>query len=427
MAERVVDFLEPVEIEAQDGRRYPAAAAARRGLVEPVLQQHAVGQAGECVVMGEKARLLEGTDLGGDVGGDAAVAEERPVTPYGLARDAQHVVFAAARLSPIDGVGEWSHGGELGDVVGLGGRPVLRPEQLEQRSADQLLRVELERALAGIRDECQSQLGIGLPDPVRGRLRDVAEPRLALTDLAIDTVAGVDQQCRDAAEQDRPEQPRQHQKQLGPTGVGWSPLDIGRSRAGEARKYRSWPRGIRRLGVEVQTCQPEIRAKVGEKLFRQALREHQRTVAASRHGQRRAGLGHDRSSGRGVEPVHTVEHGEGCRPIVAVELGDQERQLRAEAVARCVGVAGAFDLTEDAPAVLVEHQGQVVAETLIDVAAHIRVGPVGVRLKHQVVDRIVPPGVVPDFVGQRAGDGADTLGNGPCLSRCSASWRCTER
>ena len=50
MAERVVDVLEAVEVEAEHGQALALLQAVERPL-QPLLQQHAVGQLGQNVVM----------------------------------------------------------------------------------------------------------------------------------------------------------------------------------------------------------------------------------------------------------------------------------------------------------------------------------------------------------------------------------------
>ena len=59
MAQRVVDVLEAVEVEAQD-RRWPVASPpAGEHALEPVLEQHTVGQSGQRVVAREERHVLE--------------------------------------------------------------------------------------------------------------------------------------------------------------------------------------------------------------------------------------------------------------------------------------------------------------------------------------------------------------------------------
>ena len=58
MAERVVDVLEAVEIDQEQGAAAGRAALVLQRLVERAPHQHAVGQAGQRIVFGEAVDLL---------------------------------------------------------------------------------------------------------------------------------------------------------------------------------------------------------------------------------------------------------------------------------------------------------------------------------------------------------------------------------
>ena len=57
MAERIVDGLEAVQIDEQDGQLGLVLGRGIHGFAEALLEQRAVGQAGQCIVMGEIAQL----------------------------------------------------------------------------------------------------------------------------------------------------------------------------------------------------------------------------------------------------------------------------------------------------------------------------------------------------------------------------------
>ena len=57
MAQRVVDGLEAVQINEQDGQLGVILGSGIHGLAEALLEQRAVGQAGQCIVVGEIAQL----------------------------------------------------------------------------------------------------------------------------------------------------------------------------------------------------------------------------------------------------------------------------------------------------------------------------------------------------------------------------------
>ena len=72
VAERVVDLLEPVEVHVHERDRAPVTLGARDRAVELFVEQPAVGEVGELVVVGLVAQLLEDRTPLADVreGGD---------------------------------------------------------------------------------------------------------------------------------------------------------------------------------------------------------------------------------------------------------------------------------------------------------------------------------------------------------------------
>jgi len=69
MSEAVVDELEAVEVEEQDGVGVRLAGAdAADGILESAREQFAVGQVREAIVLGEPAEAFAGLDEFGDVG-----------------------------------------------------------------------------------------------------------------------------------------------------------------------------------------------------------------------------------------------------------------------------------------------------------------------------------------------------------------------
>jgi hypothetical protein len=72
VTERVVDFLEVVDIEEHQGRRQASASGLLGFLQQAVLEKHAVGQAGDVVVMGEILQQGCGLFLLGDVADKSA-------------------------------------------------------------------------------------------------------------------------------------------------------------------------------------------------------------------------------------------------------------------------------------------------------------------------------------------------------------------
>jgi hypothetical protein len=82
VAEAVVDLLEPVQVEEEDGHRPGLAFGPPQGVVDPVLEQGPVGQAGQRVVEGLVGELVLQLTALGDVAGvedqaaDAGVVEQ---------------------------------------------------------------------------------------------------------------------------------------------------------------------------------------------------------------------------------------------------------------------------------------------------------------------------------------------------------------
>ena len=107
MAEGVVDVLEAVEVEQQQGRHVAPAADAGDRLLEPLEQQDPVGQPGQGVVHGEILGPAPGLDLGGDVGRGAAVADRLAGgVEHRLAGEADRPVDAVGVLAQRDDVAE---------------------------------------------------------------------------------------------------------------------------------------------------------------------------------------------------------------------------------------------------------------------------------------------------------------------------------
>ena len=96
----VVDCLEAVQIDIRHGQQQAVAAGLRQGVAQPIGQQHAVGQAGERIVVGNEFQLLLVLLLRGDVG------KQRHVMP-GVAgavahgADGQQLGVFFAVLAPV--------------------------------------------------------------------------------------------------------------------------------------------------------------------------------------------------------------------------------------------------------------------------------------------------------------------------------------
>ena len=207
VAEGVVDLLEVIEVEAKDRGPEAAPAGVRQGKVQALAQQHAVRQAGQRVMQRQVLGLRLGLDLGSDVGGRAAIAEKVAAgvedRAAGQAADAGlpiSVAIAAAKIA--ERLMRLNVAPEAGPAVG--GR--IAREELVDRAAQEIRRGDPGHLAETIREIGQAQLGIGLPDPVRGGFGDVAETRLARLERArvgLDGLRGTPRSPRPTAGRDR--------------------------------------------------------------------------------------------------------------------------------------------------------------------------------------------------------------------------------
>ncbi|MDT4836609.1 hypothetical protein FQZ97_703160 [compost metagenome] len=147
VAEGVVEILEVVQIDEQQGAVQLVASALRQGMLQAVEQQAAVGQAGEQVVEGQAVDLREVLLVLADVGGDAAQGIDAAV---GVAQRQLHRevgLFEAAVRAAVDFLGlhplaEQQHAAIVVVQIGHGGGVeeafVGLPHHLCQRQAEQL-------------------------------------------------------------------------------------------------------------------------------------------------------------------------------------------------------------------------------------------------------------------------------------------------
>jgi hypothetical protein len=134
MAERIIDVLEPVDVEHEDGEGLVPLAQPRLGLLELLHEAGAVGDAGQQVVMGHERDFLLVAPAVRDVlvNGDPAAALDRLVGDGDDAPVAQFI-DGAVGLVAID-LGEAGLdifagrlGGTAGGHSGLENRPQRRP------------------------------------------------------------------------------------------------------------------------------------------------------------------------------------------------------------------------------------------------------------------------------------------------------------
>ena len=98
MAERVVDVLEPVEIDQEQGAALLPVRGVAQRLVERLAHHRAVGQAGQRIEPRQAADFLFRAALFGKVGADPAEAQEAPtLVEHRIARQRPVDVLVARR------------------------------------------------------------------------------------------------------------------------------------------------------------------------------------------------------------------------------------------------------------------------------------------------------------------------------------------
>jgi hypothetical protein len=177
VAQRVVDLLEAVEVEQEQGQRLALAGRGAQGLGEAVVEQHAIGQTGERIVdrlMAQPVLL----DLGG---GD--VAHDRDQQPLVLdhGRAERDLDRERGAVMPP------RHAFEAIAAVGAGGLepPVFGQlgEQLQDVAPDQVRRPAAEHAQRRLVGGVDLAVGAHREDAIEALLHDVAHQRVELLQL----------------------------------------------------------------------------------------------------------------------------------------------------------------------------------------------------------------------------------------------------
>jgi hypothetical protein len=142
VAHAVVDELEAVEVDQHDPHRVAAAVRIGHGLAEAVLQQRAVRQAGQRVVLGHVVHALLGELAFGDVAAGAAVAGElAELVEDGLAVDqeparlavvVEHLVFEIVEGLVRVTWAMWARPFSVSPSVGTYSQRVLPQQVLDQ-------------------------------------------------------------------------------------------------------------------------------------------------------------------------------------------------------------------------------------------------------------------------------------------------------
>ena len=178
MAERVVDVLEAVEVDQKQRAALASMVRVAQRLVERLAHHRPVGQAGQRVEAGEPRDLLLGPALLGQVGTDAAEAEEAPaIIEDRIARQRPMHVLVACRTD--DHVGERearrqvkTEGLALLDRIQALG---VDRQQIGELASEQLFGLTLEILGELARDVGQCAERIRLPEPAAAGILELVD------------------------------------------------------------------------------------------------------------------------------------------------------------------------------------------------------------------------------------------------------------
>ncbi len=186
MAEAVVDVLEVVDVQEQDGHGQLAAALGDEGVLDAVAEQRAVRQAGERVV----ERLVLEFGLERLALADIADVEHDPLDRLlaeQVRREHLHLAPALARVPTPelggDGLPRGCRGGCCEHRVDA--RCVVAVDEFRHRPPDHLLGCVAERRLDRRARELERPVGIHDADHVRGVADQGTEPRLGALVVAL--------------------------------------------------------------------------------------------------------------------------------------------------------------------------------------------------------------------------------------------------
>ena len=181
VAEAVVDVLEAVEVDEEEGELLVAPLGERKGALQRVHEHRAVGQSRELVEVRETANALLGAPRLRHVAGDAAVTGEDAVgIEHRLAGEAQVAPLAVAVAHGEREIAErlaCARERVVADEIGLGQR---HGAPRHARPAAQLCDARPVAVGIHARHLGEAQLGILLPVPVGGKREKATEARLAV-------------------------------------------------------------------------------------------------------------------------------------------------------------------------------------------------------------------------------------------------------
>ena len=214
MAKRVVDVLEPVEVDQEQGAALLPPRRIAQRLVERLAHQRAVGQAGERIEPRQAADLLFGPALFGEVGADPAEPQEAPA----------RVEHRIARQRPMDVLGA---GGADDDVAERKACRQVKTEgalfahdiadiavdrqQVGELAPEQRFGIGVEVVGELLRDVGQGALVIGFPEPAATAVFELVDEMQGFARFLVEAEAGAG--GRDHGPRGQRAEPDQHQRQ----------------------------------------------------------------------------------------------------------------------------------------------------------------------------------------------------------------------
>ena len=178
MAERVVDVLEAVEVDQEQPAALAAMGRVAQRLVERLAHHRPVGQAGQRIEAGEPRDFLLGPALLGQVGADAAEAEEAPaIVEDRIARERPMHVLVACRADDHVGEREARRQVEAEGLALLDGIQALGVDrqQIGELASEQFFGLALEILGQLARDVGQCAERIGLPEPAAAGILELVD------------------------------------------------------------------------------------------------------------------------------------------------------------------------------------------------------------------------------------------------------------
>ena len=186
MPEAVVDELEVVQVDIQHSHPGAGALGAGQRQLQVLLEQDAVGQPGQRVVVRQAGQLLLGLAAVGDVLADPGAAGDRAVAVAQRGRvPGEEPRLAGAGEDRALAVGDHAPLGQLGQECALAVAAFAGDERLDPRPAEQLVVPPAGELGEVLVDEHDATLEVGRDRGQADVLQQLAEPLLGLQQLRL--------------------------------------------------------------------------------------------------------------------------------------------------------------------------------------------------------------------------------------------------